>query len=533
MPPKSVVKPSRTPKDDPRLGYIDDVPKTPAIDHPPNVLKYGLCPKPKSPAKPTGDTMTVRSNYVQVTEVPKTLYAYSLTFFRTTEEGHRLEYNKRREIRDAYQALMKADALKLKAESVKSVTDFKTLWTDKHITGHTESDVTFSSNVFEYTQQNGKLIKDMYAEVSFVDELSDIKEALKSKHIKDLPEYIRALNASVAQCIVDHSKDTGKEISRVGANKFYITNGYKEMKGLRAGRGYFTSIRPGTESTLLNVNPATSAFLPPITVSNFIKSIGKDKLVYVSQLLRGATLRIRYTRANYEESDIDYNSEAARLKIFTQIGPYFASQQKFYELEKKVDGQERKAKGSDHGTTVQSYFTDKAKVRFPAGATAKSPEMYCINVGKRVDTLSTKVEENTIPNDTLMRKQSAQGAQWIPACLLQIVPNQVVTTTLRPVHTSQMIRHALRLPAENVGLIEDEGLEIMGVKSDSQGQKPLVSGIFYNDVKRLIRIGKNEFRGRRRIDRSSCYTTTPTETVVRQWFSWKDDHMRILGRKRC
>jgi hypothetical protein len=193
----------------------------------------------------------------------------------------------------------------------------------------------------------------MYAEVFFVDELSDIKEALKSKHIKDLPEYIRALNASVAQCIVDHSKDTGKKISRVGANKFYITNGYKEMKGLRAGRGYFTSIRPGTESTLLNVNPATSAFLPPITVSDLIKSIGKHDLAYVSRLLRGATLRIRYTRANYyQESDIDYNSEAARLKIFTQIGPYFANQQKFYELENKVDGQERKTKGSDRGTTV-------------------------------------------------------------------------------------------------------------------------------------------------------------------------------------
>jgi hypothetical protein len=124
--------------------------------------------------------------------------------------------------------------------------------------------------------------------------------------------------------------------------------------------------------------------------------------------------------------------------------------------------------------------------------------MYCINVGNRVDTLLTKVEENTIPNDTLMRKQSAQGAQWIPACLLQIVPNQVVTTTLGPVHTSQMIRHALRLPAENVDLIEDEGLEIMGVKPDNEGQKPLVSGISYNDVERLIRIGKNEFRGRRR-----------------------------------
>jgi hypothetical protein len=69
-----------------------------------------------------------------------------------------------------------------------------------------------------------------------------------------------------------------------------------------------------------------------------------------------------------------------------------------------------------------------------------------------------------------MRKQSARGAQWIPACLLQIIPGQIVTTTLDSGHTRDMIKNALRLPAENFGLIEEEGLEIIGVKGPSNEQ---------------------------------------------------------------
>lgn len=105
--------------------------------------------------------------------------------------------------------------------------------------------------------------------------------------------------------------------------------------------------------------------------------------------------------------------------------------------------------------------------------------MYCINVGKRV---KTKKMENSPPEDGLMRSQSAQGALWIPACLLQIIPGQVIKTTLNNMHTSEMIRHALRLPAENVGLLEEEGLDIMGVRAGSDGQQPLVSDLLSDHI---------------------------------------------------
>jgi len=367
MGPKPANNPKRTPKDNPSLGKIDSPYVPPPVDDPPVVPKYGLCKKPANPSKTPNDgaQMMIWSNYVKVRKVPENLHVYSLTFFRKSREGVRMEYNKRREIRDAFQAMVKADALQLEADGVERVTDFKTLWTTKPINGRDEKDYTFLSQPFAYTQQNGKAIPDMQAEVCYVGHLSDIENALRTQHLASLPEYIRALNANVAQCIENRQATTEKKVSRVGANKFYVSNGYKEMRGLLAGRGYFTSIRPGADTTLLNINPVTSAFLPPVTVSEFIKKIGTDEhaRAYASQLLHGATVKIRYQRSNYVGSDVDYNSDAARLKIFTQIGPYYAHQQKFYELADKVEDEPRKTKPTDRGTTVLKYFTDRKFTR--------------------------------------------------------------------------------------------------------------------------------------------------------------------------
>ncbi|KAF2122669.1 Piwi domain-containing protein [Lophiotrema nucula] len=81
-----------------------------------------------------------------------------------------------------------------------------------------------------------------------------------------------------------------------------------------------------------------------------------------------------------------------------------------------------------------------------------------------------------------MRKQCEGGAQWIPACLLQIEPGQVVRTALGSKHTSQMINAALRLPKQNADLITEEGLKTLGIKT-TQNPKPLAAQGFQVDDK--------------------------------------------------
>jgi eukaryotic translation initiation factor 2C len=65
-----------------------------------------------------------------------------------------------------------------------------------------------------------------------------------------------------------------------------------------------------------------------------------------------------------------------------------------------------------------------------------------------------------------MDEQSVRGAIWIPANLLEILPDQTANVELCSQHTADMITMALREPGYNAGLIDLEGLEKLGIKGD-------------------------------------------------------------------
>jgi hypothetical protein len=62
-----------------------------------------------------------------------------------------------------------------------------------------------------------------------------------------------------------------------------------------------------------------------------------------------------YTRSTYKGSEVDYNSEAAQLKAFTQFGKV-TNEQKFYELVREKD-KATKTNPKDPEIQVYDYFT--------------------------------------------------------------------------------------------------------------------------------------------------------------------------------
>jgi hypothetical protein len=84
---------------------------------------------------------------------------------------------------------------------------------------------------------------------------------------------------------------------------------------LLALRSYYTSVRPAEAGALLNINTATSAFLPVITVSRFVAAVGISE---AERLLKGSIVRIAYRRKENEEKDM--NCEEARRKVFQHFG---------------------------------------------------------------------------------------------------------------------------------------------------------------------------------------------------------------------
>jgi hypothetical protein len=287
----------------------------------------------------------IMANYVKVNQVPNKLYVYSLRFWRPHPKNANttMEFNKKREIAGAFEAFLKSGHLNISTSSKDWATNFKDLWRSSPLPIHGQCgcDTLWEteSPTFTYTQLNGERVLDMRATVKYQGLLSDVDVSLRTKHITDLGDCIRALNAHVAQSARDN--DNANKLTQVGANKFFMNGGYDDMRGLFAVRGYYTSIGPASGGALLNINTATSTFLPPVAVSAFLRM---HRMAYAEKMLQGATVRLAYNRVK-RPNGVDPNTEEARRKTFRQFG-LVATKQRFFTVipKNKEDSKSQKTR---------------------------------------------------------------------------------------------------------------------------------------------------------------------------------------------
>lgn len=101
---------------------------------------------------------------------------------------------------------------------------------------------------------------------------------------------VRALNALMSKNIYK----SNDKILQVGANRFFLRSAYQSIGVLDTLRGYFTSVRPGRDGFLLNVNTTTGAFFRPgMTVSDFMAQVQGDWKLKES-MLREVMVRRTY-----------------------------------------------------------------------------------------------------------------------------------------------------------------------------------------------------------------------------------------------
>jgi hypothetical protein len=115
-----------------------------------------------------------------------------------------------------------------------------------------------------------------------------------------------------------------------------------------------------------------------------------------------------------------------------------------------------------------SVINVKADARLDVGITNLIATGLCVNVGRRLDSSAN-------PNSD-MRTQSVQGASWIPAQLLELLPNQQLKVQLPPELVSRIIRAACKKPIDNAKYIVEEGLDVLRLKHD-QSDPTVVSTV--------------------------------------------------------
>lgn len=448
----------RIKKETDRVGELEMLNNNPGNKPPPNIQQRTIYPQKPEPLQikntggPSNNVVKIVSNYVQVEKIPDKLFVYSLTFWRydrrrTDNDGNPsiLNINKRKHLESAFKAINGREPFASENGQHQWATDCKDLWSNVQI----QADQDYGP--FTWAPPGQPEVNDLRVKVGKEEVLSNIRAAFASKPASELSQELRALNAIISRPVRE-SDCAGYGVTQIGANKFFL-DGFEDMgRGLRAQRGYFTSIRPSVSGPLLNVNTATSAFLSPMLVSEFLKWYPTQRdLDYAEKLLAGRTVYITYRRQNYEGGP-DMNLEQNRKKVFQQLGKR-AGQQLFYKLIPNAQGKKptKVADPQDKGRSVYDYYT---KDLDPPIST--HVHTLCVNVGKKVDIRDS------------MQAQAANGAIWIPANLLEICPNQATKATLDGMHTSRMLNAACRRPLDNAGLIDLEGLAVLGLKGSQQ-----------------------------------------------------------------
>lgn len=244
-----------------------------------------------------------------------------------------------------------------------------------------------------------------------------------------------ALNALIAR----HVSSANSNINQVGPNKFFL-KGYEKKNDLfNIHRGYYTSIRPGSDSILLNVNTATSAFYQTMTVAEFYRDVEKNPADYgdPEDLLKGLTVRIAYDRQKHDD-EYDPNTEDHRHRIIAGFGDV-PSVQKF-----------------DHNgvtKTVAKYFGELGAPKI------NHPAFPCVSIN--VTPKKAKPDHDT--------DKPAVNPNWVPPEFLQIDPYQAFNKLLQGKHTDDMITVALRHPAKNQDLIINEAFPLLGIGQRNAG----------------------------------------------------------------
>ncbi|CZT16921.1 uncharacterized protein RCC_02755 [Ramularia collo-cygni] len=233
----------------------------------------------------------------------------------------------------------------------------------------------------------------------------------------------RAVNNLIIHSITSQAPDT---LFPSGSNQFFIEskgplsdsveNDETLPEALQVQRGYYTSIRPGTHNILLNIDIIHGTFLKPMVVSHFLDDMDEYFQHYgdASDLLVGRAVRIMYERPTLEDG-IDRNAEANRIKIVLETGEVPQIQQ--FESGGKM-------------WTVKEWFESQ-------GIVINELHHVCLNVG------------------------STSNSLWLPAELVELMPNQIFDRPLGVDHMKAMSKIADQHPAMNQAAIQEEGLALL------------------------------------------------------------------------
>ncbi|KAF2800170.1 Piwi-domain-containing protein [Melanomma pulvis-pyrius CBS 109.77] len=268
--------------------------------------------------------------------------------------------------------------------------------------------------------------------------MKDLSQSTTQYPLKS--ETIQALNIILSQ-----GPQSDPRIVNVGQNKLYPFGSHPQMEtrdlglGLRALRGYFSSVRTGVNRILVNVNVSTGTFYKEGSLLNLMREFGKS-----GNAGQHWELAKFVKKLNFETNYITEKDDKGRVKM-GKNGPLkkrvvhtVAGLSPFNKSALDTSFDIDDGNGNIKLVTVAEYFQQKWNVRL---STPGAPLVNC----------------NT---------KAPQDPKWIPAELCYVLPGQLAKRTLKPTQTREMIDFAARRPFNNAESIMTNGLKVTKISPE-------------------------------------------------------------------
>ncbi|KAB8292552.1 hypothetical protein EYC80_008261 [Monilinia laxa] len=275
------------------------------------------------------------------------------------------------------------------------------------------------------TGQNGSTPPVMESQVRYLGILT-IDDLIKhcSSPCKSAADYLP--NEDLKALNIISWKNINSDLFQGGrrGNKFYpeslldpVQEDGKNGRLYMIRTGFFSSVRPGEDSVLLNVNTTTSAFYSPILLSKWIELERNGRLFDRSDLQN----KLKGVKVVFTAEALDRQRKRA---VFDISGRQLS--ETYFTRDKNQTDK----------TSVLTYM----KTKYPVHAQHFRSNDYCINLGSWSDK------------------------RWYPAEFLKIVDWQPVTKVLKGGYAEEMIDIAKTNPQKNQSKILDHALPLLGLK---------------------------------------------------------------------
>lgn len=464
------------------------------------------------PARPgygnKGNQIKVWANYVEMTPKPSlVLYSYDVATITPEVTGKK---------RIQLIRLLMAEAPELANYRNDIVSDFKAIIISRkdlqlpegqqriNVVYRAEGEDVPKARATTYTVVC-KFTKTLYAQ-NLIEYLTSTDLSVVGQYDSKL-EMVQALNI-----FLKHYVKSANNLATIGASKSFSTSGTADSfdlgSGLKAIRGFFTSVRAATNRILVNVNVSHGAFYQGGELARLMTAYGFNQgnsrsLGSLEKFLKRIRVRTTHLKAKTNKQGI----EIPRIKTIYGLASKKSWKMKYPPIVEKFgagpkqvqfwlnDDAPSAAKTPSVPGAEPSQSTPKKKGKGkgkgkgaasgsgPAGGGPASEQSDAGRYISVFDFFTKNYGTKMDPNYPVVNVGTADHPSYLPVEVCVVMDGQACNTKLTPNQTSNMIKFAVRKPGQNAFSIVQNGLETAGLTASNE---ILVSNFFYGRAPSLF-----------------------------------------------